>query len=313
MENGSANVVESSLSERLGTQNAERAARVADAILPFVPVASAVKDVFEATTGHNVVTGEKLSNLERGIAAFGVLTLGAGSAVLEGTETMARASKEIEEGKSLEQLAARTESHAITESQRLLPGPRLGDQKLLTWERADQRLLSGPSPEERKLLTWEGAERPLLPQILQTTNGEIRAAPGVTTTLLGNYTPDMKKVLDELKYPETWNFGAKSGGFNALNIPKADFEALMAKGPDEFWQVANKPFLDEAIARGDRFILGTKPSSTARGFENFVVKGPSGPVTINSSYMRDMGREIKYLIEHGYVYDALTHEMQRLW
>jgi hypothetical protein len=100
MENAPRSEIEQALIRALGSQNSEEVLRIADNLLPFVPVASGIKDVYEAATGYNVLTGERLSALQRGMAVFGAATLGAGSALIEGTEVL------VDEGKALAQIRA---------------------------------------------------------------------------------------------------------------------------------------------------------------------------------------------------------------
>jgi hypothetical protein len=67
----------------------------------------------------------------------------------------------------------------------------------------------------------------------------------------------MKKVLEETGNLKNCNFGPKDGGFNVLNTPDTYFDAA---NPDAFWDDFNKPFLDEAISRGDDIVLATNPT-----------------------------------------------------
>lgn len=55
-----------------------------DVLTGFVPVVSTLKDSYEAISGKHWLTGEKLSNFERGLAVASVLTLGFGSAAIKG-------------------------------------------------------------------------------------------------------------------------------------------------------------------------------------------------------------------------------------
>jgi hypothetical protein len=84
--------------------------KVTDALLPFVPGANEIKNIYEATTGYNVTSGKPLTAFERGVAVFGVLTLGAGSAVVEGTETFANMAREVQQEEQVEQALSETVS-----------------------------------------------------------------------------------------------------------------------------------------------------------------------------------------------------------
>ncbi len=52
-----------------------------DITLSFIPLVGWGKDVYEASFGTNLVTGEKLSNFERAAAVLGILTAGYGSKI----------------------------------------------------------------------------------------------------------------------------------------------------------------------------------------------------------------------------------------
>ncbi len=60
--------------------------------------------------------------------------------------------------------------------------------------------------------------------------------------------PDI--INNQLHYPKTTDFDAKPGGFDLLNTPDGYY-----KTPDQFWDEYNKPFLDDAISRGDSISL----------------------------------------------------------
>lgn len=63
----------------------------------------------------------------------------------------------------------------------------------------------------------------LVPKRLTTSvssGTEIVATPGKTTTILGRWDPDMQHVVPEVTGGlKSWDFGAKPGGFNVLNVP----------------------------------------------------------------------------------------------
>src|SRR5262249_37283551 len=99
MDDAPPSAVEKAVVDALGSENIERVARATDAILPFVPVTGVAKDVYEAATGYNITTGERLTRLEQGMAAFGVLTLGGGTALIKGTEALSKVARGVEEGR----------------------------------------------------------------------------------------------------------------------------------------------------------------------------------------------------------------------
>ena len=133
---------------------------------------------------------------------------------------------------------------------------------------------------------------------VETSSGvRLKATPGKTTTVLGSYYPDTKRILPELGNVHTMYFGPRDGCFNLLNVPD---ELYRAKGPEGFWEEYNKPWLDAAIARGDMIVLATEPIGRAIYIydDNGLISGLTG-----------YGREIKYLETHGYVYDRAAHQM----
>jgi hypothetical protein len=105
----------------------------------------------------------------------------------------------------------------------------------------------------------------------------------------------MKKIIDEMGNVKSTDFGAKQGGFNVLNVPDA-----MYKTADQFRAEVNVQWLDEAIARSDDFILATKPTNKVISYIDF---------NTGKEVMTGFGREYNYLLDNGYVYDALTNMM----
>jgi hypothetical protein len=132
-------------------------------------------------------------------------------------------------------------------------------------------------------------------QCTPTTNGAIvKANPKKTTTILGNYNKDMKRIInDELKVPKNTDFGPKKGGFNVLNVPDD-----MYKNADQFWGEVNKPFLDKVIERGDDILIATDPTKAD------VLYRSDGKLT-------GFGREIEHLYKKGYTYNPSTKMMEK--
>ncbi len=118
-----------------------------------------------------------------------------------------------------------------------------------------------------------------------------------TTTILGDFHKDMKKIIKKTGNIKSTDFGAKKGGFNILNVPDD-----MYKNADQFWDEINLKWLDEAIDRGDDFILATKPTSD--------VLWKIDPIT-RTKTLKGFGREYERMIEKGYFYDPLTNMMIR--
>jgi hypothetical protein len=106
MENAPPSELQKTLVEAIGERNLDKIARITDLAASLTPGVSAVKDVYELATGNNVVTGEKLTTLERGIALVGVLSLGTSSSLIHGTEALARVARGAEEARGLEKVVA---------------------------------------------------------------------------------------------------------------------------------------------------------------------------------------------------------------
>ena len=108
LENREPSALEQAIVDRLGSKNLETVVRATDVVVSMAPGASTVKDIYEAATGYNVMTGENLSAFDRGVAVFGVLTLGAGSSILRGTQAISKAARVAEEGRAIEQIVGGT-------------------------------------------------------------------------------------------------------------------------------------------------------------------------------------------------------------
>ena len=122
----------------------------------------------------------------------------------------------------------------------------------------------------------------------------LKAKPNKTTTVLGSFDRDMKNIVNEMGNVKSTDFGARNGGFNVLNVPDELYD------PDTFWDLYNKPWLDEAISRGDDIVLATKPEGIVmQSFNKLTGEwGPSG-----------FAREYDYLRRKGYHYDSITNMM----
>ncbi|KAG5183318.1 hypothetical protein JKP88DRAFT_255868 [Tribonema minus] len=65
----------------------------ADLLVGIDPITGALRGVYEAVTGSNLITGEELGDFERGLAVVNVVTLGYGGKVEKGVELLSRAGK----------------------------------------------------------------------------------------------------------------------------------------------------------------------------------------------------------------------------
>ena len=68
---------------------------VADLALGIDPFTGFYRSLVESVTGYNIVTREKLSSFERGLAVFGVLTAGSSSSIQAGFRLISRLGAEI--------------------------------------------------------------------------------------------------------------------------------------------------------------------------------------------------------------------------
>ena len=125
----------------------------------------------------------------------------------------------------------------------------------------------------------------------------LKANPNKTTTIIGSFDKDMKNIIDEMGNVKSTDFGAKNGGFNVLNVPDE-----MYKDADQFWNEINKPWLDEAIKRGDDIVLATKPEGIVLSYVDRIT---------GEEVVTGFGREYNYLIKRGYDYDAVTNIMKK--
>jgi hypothetical protein len=125
---------------------------------------------------------------------------------------------------------------------------------------------------------------------------ELLAKPGSTTTILGSYSNDMRSVVNELGNVKSVNFGPRVGGLNVLNVP----DNLYA--PKTFWAEYNRPWLSNAIERGDTFLMSTPPR-----FDVLDVKGGISVLmrldaTTGKTQLSGFGREYLMMRQSGYIY-----------
>ena len=155
-------------------------------------------------------------------------------------------------------------------------------------------------------------------EILDTTQplhgGDvIKLDPDATTTVTG--------VLDDVnviakrgeKLPGVTVMGQNPGGVNILRSPKwaeiqkkyvslkgTDPSLYWRKVTDEFWEAANRPWLDEAIARGDKFRFISDPTKDAA---IYVTDAANNLVLENGQRIKSIfGREVDYLTSKGYTF-----------
>ena len=105
---------------------------------------------------------------------------------------------------------------------------------------------------------------------------------------------------------------ANEGGINILRSPEwgkiqTKYKSILDSGDelgywkkvtDEFWETVNKPWLDEAIARGDNFRFVSNPTSDV---SIYVTRGESLVLDGAGNKIKSIfGREIDYLQSKGY-------------
>lgn len=71
----------------------EYAKATADLLVGWDPVTGTARSVYEAFTGTNLITGETLSEFERGAAVFGTVTFGYGQKIAKGVTSISKAAR----------------------------------------------------------------------------------------------------------------------------------------------------------------------------------------------------------------------------
>lgn len=132
---------------------------------------------------------------------------------------------------------------------------------------------------------------------------DLVATPGRTTTVLGRFGADTDRIINtELQLPRSTDFSGREGGFNLLNVPDELYQATPSRPaltPQEFWEQYNKPFLDDAINRGDVIAMATRPE-------------PSQLVDAATGKLTGFGREYYYLQSKGYTYNPNLSIMEKV-
>ncbi len=126
----------------------------------------------------------------------------------------------------------------------------------------------------------------------------LEATPGRTTTIIGRWNPDMEIVLDQLKPPTSFDFGARPGGYNVLNLPS---DIYASRTPRQFFDEFNRPWLNNAIIRDDIFAVATKPEFRAG---SLYQRNPAGNLELTT-----FGREYLDMRRAGYVYAPAIRQM----
>ncbi|MBK8893333.1 MAG: hypothetical protein IPN64_04535 [Propionivibrio sp.] len=123
------------------------------------------------------------------------------------------------------------------------------------------------------------------PPGLYTPSGIIPANAEKTTTVLGRWQSDMQSIIDgQIRAPKSDDFGVAPGGFNVLNVSHATEDAAGV----HFFERINKPFLDQALKRGDDIALGTIPQR----FDDVLYS--------NGQLKGNFAKELDYLVKNNY-------------
>jgi Domain of unknown function (DUF4157) len=138
-----------------------------------------------------------------------------------------------------------------------------------------------------------------------------------TTTVTGTLDDTDSVARRGIMLPGATVMGENPGGINILRSPKwkeiqLKYKPLLdSQGEtafwkavtDEFWETANKPWLDEAIARGDQFRFVSNPNDEKSLF--VLAKNKKGFVLDNGKKIQSIfGREVEYLKAKGYTFKA---------
>jgi hypothetical protein len=136
-----------------------------------------------------------------------------------------------------------------------------------------------------------------------------------TTTITGTLDDTDSIARRGIKLPGATVMGENQGGINILRSPKwgeiktKHLPLLDTQGEtaywkavtDEFWESVNKPWLDEAIARGDHFRFVSNPNEEKALF--VLSKNKRSFVLDNGKKIQSIfGREVEYLKANGYVF-----------
>jgi len=136
-------------------------------------------------------------------------------------------------------------------------------------------------------------------EIPKATSGvNLSATPTKTTTILGSFRSDMKRIIDATGSVKSLDFGPKPGGYNILNVPDE-----LYKSPAQFWSEFNEPFLQQAVERKDIIKLATEPK--------FGETSPLFRATESSGKLElsGFGKEYLYLKKQGLIYESTNMQM----
>lgn len=193
------------------------------------------------------------------------------------------------------------------------------------WADAERLALSSAAPvdimsESGKVIgTYShGSQLEIISRDVKLHGGNvIRLDPDATTTLTGTLDDTNAIARRGELLPGATQMGENAGGINILRSPKwteiqMKYKPLLDAGDtttywrtvtNEFWETVNKPWLDEAIARGDKFRLVSNPANEKA---LYVTAGKSKEYVLDNGQKIQsiFGREVDYLKANGYTFLA---------
>ncbi len=131
---------------------------------------------------------------------------------------------------------------------------------------------------------------------VSTSGATLTVTPGLTTTVIGAFGPDLQYVFNELNIPVQSGSVAdvvasfskgNPGGLNFLNVDDATY--LAGKAAGGFFTTVNAPWVDAGVARGDQVIVYS-------ALEYTFVPTPAPGV----SDLTGFGKEVEQFQANGY-------------
>jgi hypothetical protein len=192
------------------------------------------------------------------------------------------------------------------------------------WEDAERLAKSAESPVELLDDAGEvigryqhGSQLEVISKKKMYGGNTIKLDESATTTVTGTLDDTDSIARRGIKLPGATVMGDNPGGINILRSPKwkeiqlkykplldSQSETAFWKAvTDEFWETVNKPWLDEAIERGDQFRFVSNPNDEKSLF--VLAKNKKSCVLDNGKKIESIfGREVEYLKSKGYTFKA---------
>jgi hypothetical protein len=191
------------------------------------------------------------------------------------------------------------------------------------WEDAERLAKSAESPVDimsesgKRIGTYShGSQLEIISKDVKLHGGNtIKLDPDATTTMTGTLDDTNAVARRGERLPGATQMGENVGGINILRSPKwgeiqVKYKPLLDAGDTtaywravtgEFWDTVNKPWLDEAIARGDNFRFVSNPENEKA---LFVTAGKDNAFVLDNGkkIQSIFGREVDYLKAKGYTF-----------